>query len=96
MARRLGVSDWDSTDLPGAEREEEEVRRADEGLEDPPVAEDAVEELDEVVEGAALEGSGPVHPHREAGLWAGAGVCLEAEEMEVQLPQRRRRPSRRV
>ena len=89
MARRLGVSDWDSTDLPGAERGEEEVKRADEGLEDPPAAEDAVEELDEVVEGAALEDSGPVHPHCEPGLWAGVGVCLEAEATEERLPQRR-------
>ena len=94
MARRRDGSDRASKDLPGAEKVEEEVSHAGEGLEDPPATADAAARLDEVVEGVALKDSEPVHPRRDRDLWGGMGACLEEEGREGRLPQRRRQPSK--
>ena len=74
----------------------QEVKYVEEALEDPPEAADAVEWLDEVVEGALLEAVAQPHCLWDPDLLAGADVCLEAVELEEQLPQRRRRPCRRA
>ena len=75
---------------------EEEVRRADEGLEDPPATADAAVRLDEVVEGVALKDLEPVHPRRDRDLWEGVDACLEEVETAVLLLLHRRRLHRPV
>ena len=83
------VSDGAMAELPVPEGEEDLV---EEILEDLEVAEDAVDALDEVVEG------GVAHllllPVPEA--LEGEDVCPEEEEKEEPEPLRRRLPSRRV
>ena len=74
----------------------QEVKCVEEALEDPPEAADAVELLDEVVEGALLEAVAQPRYLRNPDLLAGGDVCLEGAELEEQLPQRRRRPCRRA
>ena len=83
------VSDGATAELPVQEGEEDLV---EETLEDLEVAEDAVDALDEVVEGGAA------HLLRLPGPEAleGEDVCPEEEEKEEPEPLRRRLPSRRV
>ena len=95
-ARRLPVSDCALADLQEVEKEEGEVLHVDEALEDLPAAADAAEGLDGAVEGVLLEDPVLLRPRRDQDLWAGVDVCLEVEELEELLPQRRQRPSRRV
>ena len=50
------------------------------------------EAVDEAVEVEELEALELLHLRRGLEPGVGVGVCLEAEEKEVLLPQRRRRP----
>ena len=95
-ARRLPVSDCALAELREVEKDEREAGGAVEALEDLPAAADAAGELDEVVEDVLLEDSDLLHPRRDCGLVAGAGVCLEAEEMEEHRRRRRRKSRRRA
>ena len=88
MARRRDGSDRASKDLPRAEKVEEEVSHAGEGLEDPPATADAAAGLDEGVEDAVLEGAAREHPGRDREVWEGVEVCPEEEEREEPRLQR--------
>ena len=83
------VSDGAMAELPVQEGEEDLV---EETLEDLEVAADAVDALDEVVEGDAAHLLLPIGPE----ALGGEDVCPEEEEKEEPEPLRRRLPSRRV